>query len=202
MRCPFCQAPLEETQASCGGCGISLERMDPRLGPAPPVSSGLADLAGILSAKDCRRIRRELREIEIVFQQLHVSVATVDGVPEGVNLSAYTFWLFNRSDIVRQFDTDGRNYDILFTIDSRSRHAALIIGYGLEPFVGKHHLTEVLASGHSHLVVDGYAAAILTMLDTLRTLLREIAAGIPAAFALAPAPVVEAKSMTEAALDF
>ena len=202
MRCPFCQATLAETQPSCGGCGISIEKMDAMLGAAPAIQGGLSDGAGLLSKKDRRRVQQELREFPNTLPQLRVSIATFRGIPDKLTLSAYTFWLFNRSDIVRKFDKGGRNYDVLITIDGAARNSAMMVGYGLEPFVGKHHLDAALATGHGHLVADLYGPALLTIIDALRETLKKIAQGIPEAFALPQAPVVEAKTIAEAALDF
>lgn len=172
------------------------------LGAVPRLVSGLSDDAGLMSRRDSRRIHRELRETHVRFRQVEVSVVTLDGIPAGVNLPTYTFWLFNRSDVVRKLDTDGRNYDILLTIDAAGRNAAMTVGYGLEPLVGKRHLRQILDAGQAHLAADAYAAGVLMILEKLRETLREIALGTPAAFALPDTPVVEAKSMAEAALDF
>lgn len=202
MRCPFCKAPLRETDPGCGGCGISLEKIDTLLGAVPRLVSGLSDGAGIISRKDSRRILGQLNETHILFPQVEVSVVTLDGIPDNVNLGTYTFWLFNRSDVVRQFDTEGRNHDILLTIDASGRRAALTVGYGLEPLVGERHLTEVLAAGEPMLVADSFTAAVLAMLEAMQKVLREVATGARAAFALPADPEAPKRSIAEAALDY
>ena len=156
----------------------------------------------MLSRRDRRRVRRELNELNIQFPQLRVSVTTVDGIPEKLNLSVYTFWLFNRSDVVRKFDTDGRNYDVLFTIDARTRRIALIVGYGLEPFVGQEQIRQVLDTGYSMLVADRHAAALLTMLEALSAMLRKAGHEIASTFALPPTPEGQKKPLVEAALEY
>jgi len=133
---------------------------------------------------------------------VEVSVVTLNAIPDTVNLGTYTFWLFNRSDVVRQFDTEGRNYDILLTIDATGRRAALTIGYGLEPLVGEQHLSKILAAGEPMLIADSFAAATLAMLESLQGVLREVATGARAAFALPADPEAPKRSMAEAALEF
>jgi uncharacterized membrane protein YgcG len=202
MLCPFCQSPVEETTPACGGCGISIEQLDAMLGAAPAILDGITDSAGLFEKKERRRLLASMREFSNIFPQLRVSIATLNGIPEKLNLPAYTFWLFNRTDAVRKVETDGRNYDILFTVDAHSRRAALIVGYGLEPLVGKHHLAKVLQTGHDHLLTGRYAGGLLTMIDQLTTTLKEISAGVNTAFAIGAPPVAKAKTMAEAALDY
>lgn len=202
MLCPHCQARLRETDPECAKCGISLKKADSLLGAVPRLIAGLSDGAGLIDRKETRRILKQLRETHIAFPQIELSVVTLDGIPSGVNLQAYTFWLFNRSDIVRNLDSDGRNYDILLTIDAGGSNAAMIVGYGLEPLVGRRHLRAALDAGRSHLMAGAYAAGVLRIIEHLQTQLRDIATGTPAAFALPPVRVAKAKSMVEAALDF
>lgn len=202
MRCPYCQAGLAETQSQCSGCGLSLSAIDALLGAPPALRVGLSDGAGLLGRRDRRRVAREIREFPNTLPQTRLSVATFPRAPDQVPLGAYAFWLFNRSDIVRKLDKGGRNHDILIALDARTRNAAITIGYGLEPFVGKHHLQSVLASGHGHLVADLYGAALVTIIDKLRDTLKKISAGIPAAFALPVAPVAKSKTAAEAAMDY
>jgi uncharacterized membrane protein YgcG len=200
--CPYCQARLRETDPECANCGISLEKADALLGAVPRLVGGLSDGAKLISRSDSRRILKQLRETHILFPQVEVSVVTLDGIPPGVNLQAYTFWLFNRSDVVRRLDSDGRNYDILLTIDASGSSAAMIVGYGLEPLVGPRHIRKALEPGRPHLTAGAHAAGILVILESLKATLKEVATGTPAAFALPEAPIVKAKSMTEASLDF
>ena len=49
--------------------------------------------------------------------------------------------------------------------------------------------------------LDRYAAALLTMLEQLTIVMKEIAAGIPQAFAI-PSPTAKAKTVAETALEF
>jgi len=200
--CPYCQARLRETDPECAQCGINLGKVDSLLGAVPRLVSGLSDGAGLIERRDQRRILKQVRETHLAFPQVELSVVTLDGIPPGVNLQTYTFWLFNRSDIARHLDSDGRNYDILLTIDAAGDNAALIVGYGLEPLVGRHHLAKVLETGRPHLIAGAYAAGVLIIIEHLHAQLREIADGTPAAFALPPIAVAKTKSMTEAALDY
>lgn len=179
-----------------------MERADGVLGTVPRLTSGLSDDAGMVSKRDGRRILKELKETHVQFPQVDVSVVTLNGIPDQVNLSTYTFWLFNRSEVAQQLEIEGRNHDVLITIDAASRKAAIIIGYGLEPLIGPRHLQRILDAGRPLLLAGNNAAGILIMLENLRSLLREIAAGTRRAFALPEERTDVKKSMTEAALEY
>jgi hypothetical protein len=60
----------------------------------------------------------------------------------------------------------------------------------------------LIEPGRPHLTTGAQAAGILVIIESLQATLKEVATGTPAAFALPEAPIVKAKSITEASLDF
>ncbi len=172
------------------------------LGVAPGLGGIVADRAGIFSTADRRRLSRELNEFHLTFPQLRLTVVSVKEVPKEISLGVYSFWLFNRSDVVRQMDAEGRNRDLLLTLCPIHHRAALMVGYGLEPFVGARHLDAVLAAGSSFFQARQFAAGVLTVLDAMHSTFKALAEGIPRAFALSEPPEPLARSMAEVALDY
>ena len=69
---------------------------------------------------------------------------------------------------------DAKLRDILLTIDPARRAAALTIGYGLEPFVGKRDLADALHAGLPALATADWAEACCQILIALDDRLRQI----------------------------
>ena len=146
MHCPYCQQSVAEESAQCAACGLDLARLDGVLGFAPVLQAGLTDKAGVLIPAAARRIRRALAQFRERFPQIQLALLLQEA-PAIVPLTTWAWWLFNRSQFSLALDKGFVNRDILLAIDPVSRQAALTIGYGLEPFVGKRDLGDALAAG-------------------------------------------------------
>lgn len=143
------------------------------MGAVPPVQKGICDQSGVLSSKDRNQISAALAHLEKRFPQVGFTVL-IDAVKPEVPLHLYAFWIFNRSTVCASVATGAVNRDILLTIDAPGRRASLIIGYGLEPFMSAHHLTDTLESARPLLVEEQFAPAILAILQRLQEHLQQL----------------------------
>lgn len=173
MHCPYCQQSVAEESAQCAACGLDLARLDGVLGIAPVLQAGLTDVAGVLIPAAARQIRRSLSQFRERFPQIQLALL-VQEAPTVVPLTTWAWWLFNRSRFSLALDKGFVNRDILLAVDPVKRQAALTIGYGLEPFVGKRDLSDALAAGQSALAAGDWAETCGRILVALDDGLRQI----------------------------
>lgn len=176
MRCPFCQSPAQEDTVECSSCGFSLPKLEQFLGVPPAVTHGIFDPKHRFSRKDRRRVQLALDRFHRKFPQMGFTVFLGNIKPE-TPLPLYSFWLFNRSSLCASLRNGAINREIFLTIDTDNRRAGLTIGYGLEPFVGQHHLEKILEAARAELAQGAWGLATLTVIDQFTDLL----AGIHAA---------------------
>jgi hypothetical protein len=106
--CPACERQLEETTATCPGCGFSLSQADTQFGAVPLIQPRLTDLQGHLSKSN----RTSLLKATLGFEQRFPSVpftTLIHTAPEGTPCSPYLFWLFNRSSLHTALEKGGSN---------------------------------------------------------------------------------------------
>ena len=142
MRCPACQQPTFETAVECA-CGFSLPALDHLLSMPPMLAPGLNDGHGELTRSERRHVVSEIARLERSFPQVGFSVV-LTSAPVEIGLSLYAFWLFNRTGIASALERGGANRQMLLVIDLHAGHAACIIGYGLEPFLGEAELANAM----------------------------------------------------------
>ncbi len=182
MNCPYCQAPSFETQPECAQCSFSLERVEQYFGALPRLQSGISDLALVLSNSDSARIVKSIATLRERLPQITFSVVTTELAPHQP-LAAYAFWIFNRG-ICRDLDRGGRSRDMLLTLDVASARANLMVGYGLEPFVGSVHLQEMVNTGAHAFSQSSYAPGICAVISKSAELLEGIASSLGRTFGL------------------
>jgi hypothetical protein len=177
MRCPFCQNLSREDAAECLHCGFSLPKLDQFLGVPPTISAGVTDPSGLMSRADKRRTMAAAARFQARFPQCRFTVF-LTSVKKETPLHLYTFWLFNRSSLCASLQTGATNRQILMVIDGGERRASLMIGYGLEPFVGAHHLNAALESARGELAAENWGSAALKVLGQLTDALQSIHAAL------------------------
>jgi uncharacterized membrane protein YgcG len=169
MHCPSCQAPASESSPQCPRCGFSLAQVTAFFGPLPELQPGLSDRASLCRPRDVRRLDAATARLHERFPQITFSTVTTTLEPTQ-SLTAYAFWIFNRSGLCA-----GRagNRDILLTLDATGARASLIIGYGLEPFISRNTLQDIVNHGTPHFArghwVDGIVAVIDATTHALNT---------------------------------
>lgn len=142
MRCPICQAPLQETSSCCAQCHYDLERAARQFGIPPQLQVPLTDLAGVLSPRQVRAAQRCLAAFTRRFPQMFLHVVMAKLAVEQ-SLAATAFFYFNQGGLCAPLEKGGSCRDVLLLLDVEQRRAACIIGYGLEPFVSQEALNEI-----------------------------------------------------------
>ncbi len=190
MHCPYCQQAVAEDSGQCVACGLDLGRLDGVLGIPPVISAGLSDLAGVLPARDVRQVKRSLERFGQHFPQIQVALVLAEA-PSVVPLRTWAWWLFNRGGFSLALDKGSMNRDILLVLDPLNRQAALTIGYGLEPFVGRRDLAGALEAGQGSLAAGDWVGAGDRVLTTLAGALRVIIGRMSQAYGVPPGQSAE-----------
>ena len=71
-------------------------------------------------------------------------------------------------------DKGGKNHSILLGLDPTQGRVGIIVGYGLEPFLSRKSLDEVLKKSQPLLGNADYSGAILTIIDGVYDLMQKI----------------------------
>jgi TPM domain len=95
--------------------------------------------------------------------------------PDQHPLSTHAFWLFNSGNFAGESCRGKLNRSILLLIDPDRGEAAIIPGYGLEPFLTPEALKHLLELASPEWSNERWAAGILRVLDGIKNLL-ELAA--------------------------
>ena len=86
-------------------------------------------------------------------------------------MELYAFWIFNAGFMADETRKGGENRDVLILLDPAAMKIALTVGYGLEPFVKRESLEQILRGADPLLRRQEWLAALLQMLDDLDELL-------------------------------
>lgn len=175
MKCPSCATPLATPEPRCPECKLSLQRLDMKFGLVPRHSRYLSDRSHRLTLPEMKSLRHELRLFEKKFPQILFAVLLTE-LPTNHPVHEYAFWMANRARFSSLEKTRSDNYDLLLVIDTASDMAALVAGYGLEPYVSEDDLTEVLEALARPLRAGDWAGGIHACIQALISKLRECCA--------------------------
>ena len=175
MKCPSCATTLAAPEPRCPQCKLSLQRLDLKFGLVPRHSRYLSDRSQRLTLPEMQRLREELRLFEKKFPQILLSVLLTE-LPTNHPVHEYAFWMANRARFSSLEKTRSDNYDLLLVIDTASDMAALVAGYGLEPYVSEDDLQEVLQALARPLRAGDWAGGIHACLEALISKLRQCSA--------------------------
>jgi uncharacterized membrane protein YgcG len=177
MNCPFCANPAFEGIETCSLCGFSLASLDRIFGAIPRLTPELCDNAQVFGPAHIKRLRTAMAAFHVRFPQSSFHIVT-DNLPATTNLKAYAFWLFNRASLSSDLNRGAGNHDFLLTIDAANKRAALIVGYGLEPFVNNQHLDQVLAAAENSFAACQYFEGTRLIIENTARSLSRIASGL------------------------
>ncbi|CAN5163947.1 hypothetical protein BH23VER1_BH23VER1_16770 [soil metagenome] len=176
MNCPYCQNPAFETALECQSCGLSLEKVEKLMGAVPAgITAPVADLAQLFSKAERRSVSGAVAKFEERFPQARFSVLATR-LPAETHLGIYAFWIFNKGGICRDIDRGPDNRNVLLTIDAGNARANVMVGYGLEPFVGTAHLEQVLTAARPEFAKHRYAEGTLAAIKALSAILAKVSA--------------------------
>ncbi len=183
MRCPACQHEIFETAEACPQCSFSLPALERVMGFAPSLKPDVTDMAGELTGKDLKRVRRAIARFQKRFPQARCAVVA-SHTPEKVSLPLYAFWLFNKGGLSSMVERGGANRLVLIVLDPAAQKLACMIGYGLEPFVSEGRMTACLQAALPFLASDEPGAGLCACIEQLETHLTEVAESLNQTFGL------------------
>lgn len=174
LSCPYCTKPLAEDSPTCPACSLSLDAATSLLGPIPLLNRGLTDTTDTLKKRERRAIQSAITRFERRHPGTYLNVV-LRPFPTEFNLSTQLFWLFNTAGLSTIESKLEKNHDILIGVDPSFGRMALMVGYGLEPFVSKESVIELLESGKSALEQGQYGEALQKVIRGLHPLLKQAA---------------------------
>lgn len=183
MRCPYCRTRLAETSPECPSCKLTLARANALLGPMPRLTPGVADLAEVLPRGDAARIGKALQRLTWTFPQITLQVV-IHGFPAEHPFDLHVFWLFNGGGFSIESAKGGGNHGILLALDPVQGRAALMVGYGLEPFLGDEALDHLLELSEPAWKEGKWTRGILDVIGGLDLLLESAALEAAGGFGL------------------
>lgn len=181
MRCPACRHPALEHDQACSQCGFSLEALAQQMGIPPMLNAPVADLVNALSARERRSSLRTIQALHQRFPQLSFAAVLTDLAPE-MPLAVHAFWLFNKGSLFSAVERGGDNHGVLFLHDTIHDQTAVMLGYGLEPFVSEVTLEVCLAAASASLAKGQYGVAIEAFVRELERQLTTLLAQLPSTF--------------------
>ena len=183
MRCPFCRTRLTELAVECPACRLTLDRATALLGPVPRMAQGVADLAGVLPPGDDLKIGKALSRLMWTFPQIKLHVL-LHVFPEEHPFDLHVFWLFNCGGFSSESQKAGDNRTILLALDPSQERSALMVGYGLEPFLDDEALDHLLKLAEPAWIAGDWTRGILEAITGLDRLLENTALEVGAGFGL------------------
>lgn len=177
MRCPACQSAVFENDAACRQCGFTLEAADRAFGVPPQLQKPVTDPKRVLPMLGRRRVERAIAALERRYPQVEIAVLLLD-VPKQAPVGVYAFWLFNRGQLSSAVEKGGENRLVMLLVDVEAERAAIMTGYGLEPFVQDNQLQMCLNRFSQQAERGGLADGIDGFLKELdvqfKTVLRQL----------------------------
>lgn len=174
MRCPFCQLPLQASDPECPACRLTYPRTRALVGAAPRLTPMVADTTQTLTATDHTTLKRRITAMRRRFPQLSMQVV-MHRFPEEHPFSMHVFWLFNSAALDAEGGRGKDNHALLLAIDPARGEAAIMPGYGLEPFLNHKALDHLLELAAPAWADELWTDGILRVLDGLDQLLESIA---------------------------
>ncbi len=140
----------------------------PRLNPV------VADTTRKLGASDQAKLKKRIAQIQRRFPQLVLQVV-MHVFPEEHPFSMHVFWLFNAGNFAGDSQRGKDNHALLVALDPSRGEAAIMPGYGLEPFLKTEALDHLLELAGPAWEKENWTEGILLVLDRLDQLLESIA---------------------------
>lgn len=190
MKCPRCQAHVENALDSCGKCGFCLDEIDSILGHDQVRLGRLTDRAHCLRLVDSRVMEQRLEIFSRRFPQVFVGVF-FGSLPTGVGMRELTFWLLNHARLVGEERVWDNDFAVVMVIDPVKKAVGINTGYALEHIFHEHFLEGVLKGIRTPLWHAEYVDAVTIVLKRLERRLRKFARKMIVGQEFAPPEVEE-----------
>ncbi len=174
MRCPYCLSPLTASAPECPKCHLSYPKTGPLLGAVPRLPALVADTTGLLRPSDLTKLRNRIQAIQRRFPQLVLQVV-MHRFSEEHPFSMHVFWLFNAASFAGDSNRGKDNHALLLAIDPARGEAAIMPGYGLEPFLANEAVDHLLELAGPAWQGGRWADGIMRVLEGLDQWLETIA---------------------------
>ena len=174
MRCPFCQQPVRADSPECSACRLTFPRTCALVGAVPRLTPVVADTTRSLSSADHVSLKSRISGIQRMFPQLVLQVV-LHQFPDEHPFSMHVFWLFNAAGFAGGSQRGRHNHSLLLALDPVRGEAAIIPGYGLEPFLAHEGLDHLLELAGPFWENGRWADGIQRVLDGLVPWLETIA---------------------------
>ncbi|MEN8693882.1 MAG: TPM domain-containing protein [Akkermansiaceae bacterium] len=193
IACPRCKTPLKETSTECLGCQLDLDKVAKELGLVPVIFGGVSDSPEVFTPADEKKLKKMVLKHQRDFPQSRLHIVT-RSFPQKVELPTLIFWLFNRAGLSQESEKQGQNRDIVILIEPLRKEAAIMIGYGLEPFVPQSDLDQILASAQPAFAAGNIMNGIESVVGSLSDLLKRVSRELTLSFGTKTVYVTEAEA--------
>lgn len=183
MRCPYCRTPLAEKSPECPSCKLTLSRVNGLLGPIPRLNEDVSDLLNLLPAADLKKVHKAIARLKWAFPQVQPHVL-IHNFPADHPFELHVFWIFNGGGISIESARGGDNHTILLVLDPNQRRSALMVGYGLEPFIDDASIDQALEKSDAAWRANQWTRGILDAFEGIDQLLERAASNAAEAFGL------------------
>ncbi|QJE98206.1 TPM domain-containing protein [Luteolibacter luteus] len=183
MRCPYCLTRLTETAVECPKCVLTLDRASALLGAVPRLGRGVCDTTGCLNKAEMQKITKAAGKLAWHFPQVSLNIL-LHGFPNDHPFSLHVFWIFNCGGFAAENTKGGDNHNILLALDPVQEKSALMVGYGLEPFLGDDAMDHLLELSEPAWRAKSWSKGILEVITGLDRLLEGAALEAAAGFGL------------------
>ena len=174
MRCPYCRTALEEQSVECPSCHLSYQRASALLGSLPRIMPNMQDASVILAPRELRKLKARVRQFEDRFPQVRWHLV-IQNLPLDRPIDLYAFWIFNSGVLSMEEDKGAENRDIMVLLDPNAHRVALMVGYGLEPFLQQQALDDLLSTIEPWWTKCHWLAGLLELLNGLDAMLESAA---------------------------
>lgn len=149
----------------------------PRIGP------GISDLAHALPKGDEKKIAKAISRLTWTFPQISVHVL-LHLFPAEHPFELHVFWIFNGGGLSPESRKGGENRAILLALDPEQGKSALMVGYGLEPYLGDEALDHLLELSEPAWKAGEWTRGIVELIGGLDRLLESAALEVANGFGL------------------
>lgn len=167
----------------CPSCRLTFDRATALLGPMPRLSSGISDPARVLPVADEKKITKAIQRLTWTFPQVTLNVLMYV-FPKEHPFDLHVFWIFNAGGLSPDSQKGGDNRSILLAIDPEQKKSALMVGYGLEPYLSDEAMDRLLELSETEWKNGEWTRGILDLIAGLDRLLESAALEVANGFGL------------------
>ncbi len=174
MQCPYCQTLQQADAPECPACRLTFPRTSALVGALPRLAPVVSDTTRSLGSAEQAKLKLRIAGMQRRYPQLVLQVV-MHQFPEEHPFSMHVFWLFNAGNFAGDIRRGKDNHALLVALDPTRGEAAIMPGYGLEPFITPEALDHLLELAGPAWETGRWADGLFRVLDGLDQLLESIA---------------------------